>query len=71
MEFNYKSTWNFNISGEFLISENIVGSDSGASHALRTIDEYPVNDGYTDNKNIETEADLIIDFSEKNPFGTP
>lgn len=60
-----------NISGEFLISENIVGSDSGASHALRTIDEYPVNDGYTDNKNIETEADLIIDFSEKNPFGTP
>jgi hypothetical protein len=60
-----------NVSGEFLISENIVGSDSGASHALRTIDTYPVNDGYTDNKNIETEADLIIDFSEKNPFGTP
>ena len=60
-----------NVSGEFLISENIVGSDSGASHALRMIDTYPVNDGYTDNKNIGTEADLIIDFSEKNPFGTP
>ena len=60
-----------NVSGEFLISENIVGYDSGASHALRMIDTYPVNDGYTDNKNIGTEADLIIDFSEKNPFGTP
>jgi len=60
-----------NASGEFLISENIVGSASSASHSLRTIDTYPVNDGYTDNRDIESEADLIIDFSEKNPFGTP
>jgi hypothetical protein len=60
-----------NVSGEFLISENIVGSASSASHALRTIDTYPVSDGYTDNEDIESEADLIIDFSEKNPFGTP
>ena len=24
-----------------------------------------------DNKRIQDEADLILDFSEKNPFGTP
>jgi hypothetical protein len=60
-----------NVSGEFLISENIVGSASSASHSLRTIDTYPVSDGYTDNEDIESEADLIMDFSEKNPFGTP
>ena len=28
-------------------------------------------DGFGDNFMIEEEADLIIDFSEKNPFGTP
>jgi len=60
-----------NASGEFLISENIVGSASSASHSLRIIDTYPVNDGYTDNRDIESEADLIIYFSEKNPFGSP
>jgi hypothetical protein len=60
-----------NISGEFLTSENIVGSASGASHALRVVDTYAVNDGFADNQNIENEADSIIDFSEKNPFGMP
>lgn len=60
-----------NVSGEFAISESIVGSDSGASHVLRVVDSTPVNDGFSDNKNIETEADSIIDFSEKNPFGMP
>jgi len=60
-----------NLSGDFLISENIVGSDSGASHALRTVDTYPINDGYSDNRDVESEADLIIDFSERNPFGMP
>jgi hypothetical protein len=60
-----------NLSGEFLVSENIVGSDSGASHVLRLVDTYTVNDGFSDNENIENEADLIIDFNEKNPFGMP
>ena len=60
-----------NISGEFLVSESIVGSDSGASHVLRSVDTYAVNDGFSDNENIEIEADSIIDFSESNPFGMP
>ena len=60
-----------NVSGTFTIGENIVGTASSASHKLRNIDLNPNNDGFADNSSIETEADSIIDFSEKNPFGTP
>ena len=60
-----------NISGSFSVGENIVGSTSGASHALRVIDTNPTDDGFADNFNIETEADSILDFSEQNPFGIP
>lgn len=60
-----------NVSGEFVVSETIVGSDSGASHVLRIINTNPANDGFADNENIEIEADSIIDFSEANPFGMP
>ena len=60
-----------NVAGEFLVSETIVGSASSASHKLRTINTNPVNDGFADNENIENEADSIIDFNERNPFGMP
>ena len=60
-----------NVSGAFVIGENIVGTSSSASHQLRNIDLNTNNDGFADNSSIETEADSIIDFSEKNPFGTP
>jgi hypothetical protein len=59
------------VSGEFVTGETIVGSDSGASRGLITIDAYPADDGYSDNQNIENEADSIIDFNEINPFGMP
>ena len=59
------------VAGEFTIGENIVGSTSGASYALRVVDNEPADDGFADNINIETEADAIIDFSERNPFGIP
>ena len=59
------------VSGTFTIGEDIVGSTSGASHALRFVDLEPVDDGFSDNINIETEADSILDFSEQNPFGIP
>jgi hypothetical protein len=59
------------VTGEFTIGENIVGSTSGASYALRVADANPADDGFADNINIETEADAIIDFSERNPFGIP
>jgi hypothetical protein len=61
----------YNVTGSFSVGENIVGAISGASHEVRLIDTYPIDDGYTDNEGIETEADLIVDFTERNPFGQP
>jgi len=60
-----------NVTGTFVIGENIVGSDSGASHGLRVVSTDPLDDGFADNATIESEADAIIDFSERNPFGIP
>ena len=60
-----------NVNGAFTVGEDIVGSTSGASHELRIINLHPVDDGFSDNIDIETEADSIIDFSEQNPFGIP
>ncbi len=59
------------VSGTFTIGEDVVGSTSGASHALRVIDTTPDNDPFADNFEIETQADSILDFSEQNPFGIP
>ena len=60
-----------NLTGEFTPGENIVGSASSASYVLRKSSTYITDDGYASNEEIETEADQIIDFSEKNPFGMP
>ena len=60
-----------NVSGEFIVGENIVGTASSASYQLRIVDLNANSDGFTDNSSIETEADLIVDFSESNPFGNP
>ena len=60
-----------NSTGEFVMGENITGNESGAVYQLKieqtdnTVDEYPSN------LEIENAADDILDFSEKNPFGTP
>ena len=60
-----------NTTGDFIVGEDITGSESGAAYQLKaeqldnTVSEYP------DNLEIETQADSILDFSEKNPFGTP
>ena len=69
-----------NLTGSFAPGETIVGSASSASYDLRVPysdnladagDSHNKYGKYEDNFNIETEADQIIDFSEKNPFGTP
>ena len=60
-----------NVTGTFAIGEALVGADSGASHTLRLVNLDPVSDGFTDNTNIEREADGILDFTETNPFGLP
>lgn len=59
------------ISGSFVVGENIIGSESSANRALKTINTDDINDLYAQNEVIEEEADQIIDFSEKNPFGMP
>lgn len=59
------------VSGTFVSGEMIVGQESGASYKLRILKSNNIVDPYADNDNIEEAADSIIDFSEKNPFGTP
>ena len=59
------------MSGEFIAGETLVGTASSASRTLRSIEVFAVKDGYSDNETIEEEADSIIDFSNKNPFGMP
>lgn len=69
-----------NITGKFKSGENIVGAESGATYAVASINTNnladPLNksntkDKYAQNDIIEEEADDILDFSERNPFGTP
>jgi hypothetical protein len=62
-----------NLTGDFVVGENIVGSASSASHYLRNIDSFPsiAKDGFAANDEIEEEALEIIDFDESNPFGMP
>jgi hypothetical protein len=60
-----------NISGTFVNGDILVGSKSGASYGVRLINTDNLVDPFADNDNIELEADLILDFSETNPFGTP
>ena len=72
-------TWNTNtnvlelgnVTGNFKVGETIVGSTSSATHTIFSINNDPVNDGFAQNTSIETEADGILDFTERNPFGMP
>jgi hypothetical protein len=72
-------TWNIktntlelsNITGTFLLGEFLVGQTSGAQYKLADLNINNTNDTYAQNQDIQIEANSIIDFSEKNPFGTP
>ena len=55
--------------GDFIVGEQIVGSASSASYKLSST-SYPET-GFMANEEIEGEADSIIDFTERNPFGMP
>ena len=59
------------ITGSFVPGETITGQDSGANYTLQVINIDNVVDKFAENSEIEDEADLIIDFSERNPFGNP
>ena len=59
------------VSGEFQVGENVTGEESGAKFMIFDTKTDDLVTPYADNDNIETEADGIIDFSERNPFGMP
>tara|TARA_B100000902_G_scaffold117128_1_gene117825 strand:- start:438 stop:1859 length:1422 start_codon:yes stop_codon:yes gene_type:complete len=58
-----------NESGVFQRGETLVGSASSAKYSIESVPEGENLDKYDQNTDIETEADLILDFSESNPFG--
>tara|TARA_R110000868_G_scaffold68159_13_gene201560 strand:+ start:1392 stop:2774 length:1383 start_codon:yes stop_codon:yes gene_type:complete len=57
------------IDGTFYPGEIVVGSASSARYSLKTVYKSQFADKYEENDQIEEEADLIVDFSESNPFG--
>ncbi len=59
------------VDGQFISGETIYGTKSGAIYILKTQDKDDLVTPFADNDNIEREGDLIIDFTERNPFGMP
>lgn len=56
-----------NITGTFLVGENIVGVGGSYLNLLST--DYIDIEPYSSSLDIQTEADSILDFTETNPFG--
>lgn len=62
------------LNGSFIRGESVVGmgttsGGSNANYKIRSINTQDEYDDYADNIPIENEADEILDFSERNPFG--
>ena len=57
------------INGLFAKGEVVVGSASSARYSVKSYDNTDPYDKYSQNDEIEEEADLILDFSQSNPFG--
>ena len=55
--------------GQFYPGELIIGVASSATYAVSDYESDDLYNKYEENKEIEEEADLILDFSEENPFG--
>ena len=59
------------VDGKFTNGETIIGENSGAKFAVRKTNTDDLVSGFADNDVIQTQADSILDFTEKNPFGIP
>ena len=59
-----------NINGTFTLGETLIGVGSSATFSIKEHDQDDIYDKYTQNDEIETEADLILDFTQSNPFGS-
>jgi len=55
------------INGRFNAGESIIGAD--AEYKVLSVETDDLYDAFASNDDIENQADQIIDFSEKNPFG--
>ena len=58
------------VSGSFVNGETLIGVGSSATYAVSFYDGRDIYDKYSQNDEIESEADLIVDFSQSNPFGS-
>lgn len=59
-----------NLTGSFVDNEAVVGADSGTSRTINVLDSYNMGEiEGAQNKYFEVKGDLILDFSESNPFG--
>ena len=54
----------------FFPGEDIKGLESGALYSVSVFDDENSEDKYNEGDIFESEADLLIDFSESNPFGS-
>ncbi len=57
------------VAGNYINGETLIGVASSATFAVDTYDHEDIYDKYTQNDEIEQEADLLLDFTESNPFG--
>jgi len=57
------------MNGNFDLNEEIVGADSNARWTVGSFDTLDMTDSFSENRELETEADDILDFTEVNPFG--
>ena len=63
-----------NMKGIFTSSNTVIGNSSNASFTISSFNRQnfdAVSDELTNNLEIQTDADNIIDFTETNPFGEP
>ena len=54
----------------FFPGEDLKGLSSGALFSVSVFDDENSNDKYNEGDIFESEADLLIDFTESNPFGS-
>ena len=54
----------------FFPGEDIKGLSSGALYSVTSYNKDDTTDKYNEGDIFESEADLLIDFSESNPFGS-
>lgn len=57
------------LNGTFDVNEGIEGEDSGAKWTVTSYDTLNMTDSFSENRELETVADDILDFTEQNPFG--